>query len=419
MKKYDALKTKLNSAREGFNDAHTEFNDTISASRNDVGNIRKIAEESARVSTVAKDAHIIIEDIDRQFKQVTKLNGTDITFLFFATALQVARQYLLTNFKERVGHAEAEKPAKIIEKQQLKRKFGDQDFKEMEAFYNGNKNSIDRIDYYPILPEVAFSPVPFDVSGGGGFEHRAITLGHDPVLGWIFGTANIATSTITFSNFLSNHVRRGPRADGIFIPKVTDSANTLTIFNCFGDRLFNEGNDGKLICAVALIREALHLKSDINSIVSLPIPFASLKSPEFAKQLAGYGLDTGNLLTVGKQAAFAAIINTLISMIHYFFYNEERDYNRQLYEVRTRKILSYSNVIASSSNLIAVAIGSVIGVVSENPDMVKKSLNYLDIGGLLVTIHRIASDYQFIKKIKQEFLEKEFYKLVMGNEFDF
>jgi hypothetical protein len=72
-----------------------------------VDNIRTIAKDAERVSLVAKNANIIIQDIDRQFEQATKLTKIDIAFLFLAVALQVARQYFFTNFKERSGHTES------------------------------------------------------------------------------------------------------------------------------------------------------------------------------------------------------------------------------------------------------------------------------------------------------------------------
>lgn len=38
---------------------------------------------------------MIIADLDRQFEQVTKLEGIDITFLLFATAIQCVRLYII------------------------------------------------------------------------------------------------------------------------------------------------------------------------------------------------------------------------------------------------------------------------------------------------------------------------------------
>ena len=88
--------------------------------------------------------------------------------------------------------------------------------------------------------------------------------------------------------------------------------------------------------------------------------------------------------------------------------------NKNLYSVKTRKILSYSNLIASASNVIAVAIAAAVGVSSGNPEVVKKALNYLDIGGIMVTVYRVISDRNFICEVKKEFLEQQWYSIVLG-----
>ena len=36
--------------------------------------------------------------------------------------------------------------------------------------------------------------------------HRVTAIGHDPILGLIFGTANIATATLTNNRFQSYHI---------------------------------------------------------------------------------------------------------------------------------------------------------------------------------------------------------------------
>ena len=92
------------------------------------------------------------------------------------------------------------------------------------------------------------------------------------------------------------------------------------------------------------------------------------------------------------------------------FYDEALHGSWNLYSVKTRKILTYSNTIAAASNVIAVAIGSLVGVVSKNPDLVKRAVNYLDVGGIIVTIKRIITDRKFITDIKKEFIEKEWQK---------
>ena len=65
----------------------SEYNEYVWAEiYNQIGN------EYQRVSEVSHNAVQVIEDIDRQFEKTVKLNGTDVTFLFFATALQFSHQ---------------------------------------------------------------------------------------------------------------------------------------------------------------------------------------------------------------------------------------------------------------------------------------------------------------------------------------
>ena len=57
----------------------------------------------------------------------------------------------------------------------------------------------------------------------------------------------------------------------------------------------------------------------------------------------------------------------------------------------------YSNVIASSSNIMATAVA--------------KDVNNLDIGGLLVTLYRVFNDTKFICKLEYEFLNSGLNKI--------
>jgi hypothetical protein len=397
-----------------FDELRNTLNDADKQMKKNIGHLGTLAKDAERVSITAKNASLIITDIDRKFEQATKLTGIDVTFLFLATALQVARQYLVTNFKERSGHNEAAKDAKETEEKVLG--------KETAEGKNDRKNST-HWWYHPSIEEVTFNPVPFDQTAGleglgGAFEHRAKTPGHDAILGYVFGTANIATSTLTAWTMQSYHVKYG-NVGSILKPMVTNNADTGSVFKNAYKRLAEEGLEGKAIIAISLFREAMHLKSDINSKVSLPVPIITTINPDIAKEIAKYGFDMANLATVGKQAIYAGLINTIIAMLHRLIYDHNSPGNLSFYEVRTRKILSYSNLIASTSNLLFVAIMGTVGAVTENPDTIKKALSYLDIGGLLVTIYRLVSDIKFISQIKQEFLEKEFYNVVMGDDFDF
>ena len=55
----------------------------------------------ANSNKAAGHASIIINDLDSQFEKATKLNGIDITFLFFATTLQCVRQYIIGTITQR------------------------------------------------------------------------------------------------------------------------------------------------------------------------------------------------------------------------------------------------------------------------------------------------------------------------------
>ena len=81
MSKYDSLRKKMDTSTAKIKAGTTKLN--------------AVNTEMRRVAEVAHNAETIIDDIDAQFARATKLNKTDITFLFVATALQCARWILL------------------------------------------------------------------------------------------------------------------------------------------------------------------------------------------------------------------------------------------------------------------------------------------------------------------------------------
>jgi len=358
-----------------------------------LSNITAIAEESKRVAEVANQSKRLLRELTLEFEHQTGLNGVDLSFLFFATALQCARQYLLTPFQERLNDKEA---AKKVKNQQP-------------------KESSNRMHqwYWPSLEEIQTSPVPYDAIYGAkefdlgfnGNNHRYKTLGHDPLLGWVFGLPNIVTSTLTTWDFQSYHVKTGLTANLHRRDKISNSADTLKVFTYTKERLLETGSEGKEAMRIALFKHAIHLQSDQYSKAGLPIPAISTLSPQLSQKMAEYGLDMGNVATVGKQASLSILINSLIATIHALYYDPSKYSSWSLYEVKTRKILSYSNLIASSSNLLYVGVS--------------RDVKKLDIGGLLVTLYRLVSDIEFIQKIKEEFVFGGFNDLIRGKEYNF
>ena len=66
----------------------------------------------------------------------------------------------------------------------------------------------------------------------------------------------------------------------------------------------------------------------------------------------------------------------------------------------------------SSDNAIAVSSNVVVTAVTQD-------LSKLDVGGILVALHRFISDYKFIQEIKRDFLKNEIYNMVVGKPYDF
>jgi len=317
------------------------------------------------------EAYAHLNQINEEFSEKTGLRKRDYAFLTAAIALQCARQYLLDPWLKKIRPSAG--PAD-------------------EAGRKANKEAG---WYYVDTDRILTNRVPFDVhrysdySSVDGFlkggDHRLMTLGHDPVLGWIFGTANIMTGTVTRCDFKSAHVKCINNENTIYA-----WAETSRIFSEVLDRITVGGWKGKIALGCALTREAIHLWSDITTKRSLPLPGIGAVSLEFGNTLAKYGIDTAG---VGTEIGMASLINIIIGMIHRLGFNEAVDGDPDLYEVRTRKIILYSNLIASTSNVLAVYF--------------TKNLKLLDVGGLIVTLFRLITDVRFMCKVRDEYVKSK------------
>ena len=357
----------------------------------------KALDVTARITGVVYNTPYIIEDLAEEFKSKTELNRTDVAILFMAIGLQLLRQYM----QEKLSAPE-ERP-------------GDQEAAGEHEPYS--KDPRNKRYYHPTYDEIAKKPVPFDVidgskgklSGGGSLKHRSKTVGHDPLLGFIVGTANIATSTVTVTEgkfqYKSYHVRTNERnRDGFAENASTGLVMYYTIDKVVNNTKDKNGKSGRDIVGLAFRKEYEHLKSDVFSKDSLPWPILSSISPEFASKMADYGFDCANVLYVAdqvriasKQAGYAIFINFIISLFHGLFYDGKTEMDRKLYEVRTRKIIMYSNIVASALNL------GVCGLAAYRGDY-KSAYENLDLGGIAVTVYRIITDTKFINQVRKEFV---------------
>lgn len=341
-------------------------------------NIQEYYDNILSEETIKNAVAEYTKDIDDAFSVFSKRTGLtkkDYIFLFTATALQCIRQYCLTPFQKRLDNEKAAK----------------------QTAGHGEEHSNRSHRYYnPSLEEILSNPVPFDANvgsggalkGGGQLGHRATALGHDPIIGLVIGTANIATSTLTNYKFESYHIQTSLSG----IDSFKNKAQTSLVLSKTMEKLLNGGMEGKKIVATSLVKEIIHLKSDIYTKNSLPLPIISSFDPKLASELAQYGMDMANVVTIGKQAALSIFINSIIGMLHRLLFASDAENDQRLYEVRTRKIILYSNVLATSSNLLYTCFS--------------KNISKLDVGGLLVTLSRIFFDTRFINKLKYEFVDE-------------
>lgn len=396
-----------------------------------------IADESTRVAEVAHDSRRIIQEIDDEFERQTSLNKTDFAFLFFATALQVARIGLINQLTtiESAGKGELEESLKRKQK------------KILSKFDNGEQKHAS--DFYAPLNQIILIPgVPYDVTQYenekygifDGANHRFATVGHDPLLGLVFGTANILTNTITSMDqsligfgrkghvprdipignpiIKSNHVRYTEKSKDKIIgrgldrhkettlsfssPKIGEYCSTLQVLKCSADRI----QDDTPSVVAAVIKQIIHIGTDLYTPCGIQFPGANIVfSNDLVETMTKY-VSTGDIIKVGASAGFAALINLVIGTLHGLTFDETKYGSRGVYAVKTRKILMWSNTIATGSNLIWIGANVVAGD--------KSQIKNMDIGGLLITMHRLIHDPEFIRKVKEEFVFGKFNKMIQG-----
>ena len=367
-------------------------------------NIDKIINETKRVESIAANSEKIIADLDKEFENLTGLNKVDFPFLFLATALQCIRIYLINNLTKIDKAGNKNKTENTLHKVQKR---------VLKKFDNGNRDEPSK--FYAPLNQIIFNRgVPYDAQNFldtkynlfKGANHRFSTLGHDPILGLIFGTANILTNTITCNDkFLitTNHVVYDSAQKN---PKIANFTSTILML----DNAINRFNDDIESFVAALIKQILHIGTDLYTPCGIHIPFSNLLLDKKNVEELAKVVNTGDIIKLGMSMKISLWINTLISLLHQLIYDEKIYKNRDIYNVKTKKIIMYSNAIASTSNIIWVAINLKGGN--------QKVLKQLDIGGLMVTIYRLITDIDFIMKVKEEFVLGGFRKKVIGEEID-
>lgn len=356
--------------------------------------IKEHCRQTDKKIDACKKTSQIIDDAEREFKSLTSIfNKKDLTFFVFTLLL-------LGGYKALI---------KIL------REMKDTELAKKTPFHNEEHSNRSNNRYYCTREEIAVNPVPFDaihrtqdtewfssldggIPGFNGFNHRAKALGHDPLLGLIFGTANIMTSTITRNDFCSWHVvthghertyKSGIKT--IFLDSIAEPASTIEIFTSIGERLSSEGKDGWMTLGCALLKEVVHLLSDINSRQSLPLPILPVFSEKLARELSLYGLNFG---TIAQGGLASITINFVMAFLHRLCRTQGED--EEMYKVRTRKIILYANTLATFSDIAYTLFLAYIGD--------KNALRKFDLGGAMVGCYQICHSVSVIKTIEAEFI---------------
>lgn len=367
------------------------------------------------------------KDIESQFKALVKLQKGDYVFLFSAVALQLAKQIILKlDLDARDGKASET----------------DKDYSDK---YD-NPNDVDGTQkakrYYAPTQQIQNTKtVPFDIVkntkyfnhgnretglGLDGDNHRFKSVGHDPLLGLAFGTANIMTNTATFyvdrKVMASYHVKYEDMYH-YKKPYIYSLASTNLMFKKVYDRA--KRDPGAL--RDAFVKEIDHINSDKASVAGIPLPFlAYILGDEKARELALEGFDLNSFLVnakvIAEQAAVSILINAIITWLHrlYLLWDNIKDQDsvldaakvylttelNQFDKIRSKKVIMYADAIASTVNLATCIGGGLISIKLGDPELSKEFFSHLDIGGLMVTIVTLFKDERFILKVKDDFIKE-------------
>lgn len=460
MRKYrkieEDLNEEFNSLKENLNEVQKQSENFIVINEKRLENFNKLDE--------------IIENIDKEFAEKTGiLNKKDQTFLWTAVALQTLRWYLLeydfgewtidkdSREKASEGGKREEQEryrylADIFRKEEKKKgetyilsEF-DKNIKENnkitpkmkkiidDYFSKTNKNIYSLEKTYIPWTDYFKNPVPYDAmkDDENNFEgvkniviegvtnkdknlapvkHHSATMGHDPILGYFFGTINIMTSTITINySMYPTYI--------VEYPKIQEK---IEFFETFLTSVRAGIDDFKRIPA-ALIRQAMHVSSDTFSTMGLPIPFLNAttqqkfleqgwNSNELFKNLSKFKESLGKNITILEmQLLISYFINIIISNLHLLFYDEKKDGNLKLYNVRTQKIIATSNSISSGLNIAYVGAKIYIGIKTININSIKNGIKKIDLGGYINTVHEIVKSKKLQERIRREYLEERLYE---------
>ena len=180
-----------------------------------------------------------IKQLNDEYNTIHHLDKCDIMISVLAGLISAAVDILLVGMPQKTTEGLKAAPLSDYIRDYFDKKFPEE---EMQKLANSKK-----------------SKVPYDaqdnrntsicVEGLSAYYHRLLQLGHDPILGFVFGVADILTGNMTTIDKMGNFCSQ-----------------------------FMENYEARRECSIfaAISKQFCHLKSDITTSMGLPAPFMSL-----------------------------------------------------------------------------------------------------------------------------------------------
>ncbi|WP_456155274.1 hypothetical protein [Veillonella sp.] len=382
-------------------------NVTIKALDNTISSLDDIQKETKRLHSIAINTTNILTDLDEEFSKRTSLGWQDIKFLFAATALQCIRIYVINTLTKVQPAGAGNVKENFLHKIQGK----------LLGTLNDGVPLTPAPYYAPLMQICTARGVPYDATRFKGVNHgffkeanhRFATFGHDPIVGLIVGTSNILTNTITCRSKgplpvpITCHVEYDMDLKN---PCIGDVCSTIEALKAAAYRI---DNDAVSIVA-ALIKQIIHIGTDLYTPCGIQIPGANLiLDNRYTEELTKY-VSAGDFIKIGVSYQIFNLINMFISSLHMLTCQSTNHREKELHHVKTMKILEYSNIIATGSNVIINAVRAYFGD--------GKALKDIDFAGLIGTIMMLVRNDEIKRKIKREFIFGEYERMVTGDSYD-
>lgn len=187
-----------------------------------------------------KHNQIYIQQLNAEYNMLHQLDSLDYAICALAGVIAGAVDILLVGIPQRSKSGLKAKPLSDYIRRRFDAKFPKEKIKELEKIAKVSYDADKNIHYM-----ANFYSTKVHVEGLSSYYHRLLTLGHDPLLGFIVGVFDIMAGKMTTIDKSGKLVSQ--RMEGYADRKET---------NIFA----------------AITKQIMHLKSDINTEMGLPVP---------------------------------------------------------------------------------------------------------------------------------------------------